>query len=80
MSREQNVAYPVCIAGKRKCPPEDCGGADGYRHLLAVIGNKKHKEYDEMIGWLCGDFDPEAFDPNKIVFDDPEMRWEMAFE
>jgi hypothetical protein len=26
--------YPVCIAGAGACPPEDCGGPEGYRRLL----------------------------------------------
>jgi hypothetical protein len=26
--------YPACIAGKRSCPPEDCGGPYGYAHFL----------------------------------------------
>ena len=24
--RDANASYPVCVAGQRKCPPEDCGG------------------------------------------------------
>jgi hypothetical protein len=57
------VRYPTCIAGKRACPPEDCGGVGGYQRLLEIIADPKHEEHDEMIEWLGGTFDPEAFDP-----------------
>ena len=30
-------SYPACVAGKRNCPPEDCGGPWGYAELLAAI-------------------------------------------
>ena len=33
---EPTIRYPVCVAGKRACPPEDCDGAPGYEALLAV--------------------------------------------
>jgi len=29
--------YPACGAGKRNCPPEDCGGVCGYQNLLAAL-------------------------------------------
>jgi len=52
----------ICLAGKRACPPEDCGGPPGFEHLLAVMANRKHAEYREMLEWLGERFDPTAFD------------------
>lgn len=58
--------YPVCSAGKRACPPEDCGGIRGYNSLLEIISDPKNKEYDSMMEWLGGVFDPDGFDVNQI--------------
>jgi len=66
--------YPKCIAGKRACPPEDCGGTDGYRNLIKILKNPENEEYEEMVEWTGGDYDPEEFDPQEIIFDDPEER------
>jgi hypothetical protein len=73
------MRYPVCIAGKRACPPEDCGGVFGYEDLLKVLSDPEHEEYEDRIEWLGGSFDPEAFDTADVVFDDPEERFEYAF-
>jgi Plasmid pRiA4b ORF-3-like protein len=54
--------YPVCVAGARACPPEDCGGVWGYADLLETIKNPDDPEHQEMLEWLGGEFDPEAFD------------------
>ena len=43
------------------CPPEDCGGVYGYRHLLEVLKNPQNEEYEEMKEWLGEDFDPKKF-------------------
>lgn len=36
---DPNGYYPECIAGARACPPEDCGGAPGYMHLLKTFAS-----------------------------------------
>jgi hypothetical protein len=63
---EKGKRYPVCLAGRRACPPEDCGGPPGYEHLLGVLRDPKHEEHEEMREWIGGDFDPEAFDLDAV--------------
>lgn len=70
--------YPRCVGGARACPPEDCGGVDGYANYLRAMANKKHPEHTEMLQWR-GPFDADAFDPRAVVFDDPRKRWKTAF-
>jgi hypothetical protein len=53
--------YPLCIAGERACPPEDCGGVGGYEELCQALANPKHPEHQAMKDW-AGEYDPEGFD------------------
>jgi hypothetical protein len=59
---EPGQQYPVCIAGKRACPPEDVGGVWGYEEFLQAIGDPDHPEHEEYLEWIGGEFDPEEFD------------------
>ena len=79
LPREKTINYPICIKGKRACPPEDCGGVWGYEELLEIIENPDHEEYEGMLEWLGGGFDPEEFDPNEVSFGDPDKRRKNAF-
>lgn len=79
LPRETGVKYPRCAAGKRACPPEDCGGPWGYMRLLEIISNPEDEEYEDMRDWLDEEFDPEYFDENDVVFLDPSKRWKGAF-
>ena len=54
--------YPVCVTGKRACPPEDCGGAWGYAELLSILNDPENPEYEEKMDWLEDNFDPNEFD------------------
>lgn len=56
-----SLRYPRCTGGRRAAPPEDCGGAPGYRQLLAVLADPSHEEYVELRAW-AGGFDAETFD------------------
>ena len=72
--------YPRCVAGAGACPPEDVGGTHGYADFLRAIGNARHPEHAAMLEWVGGSFDPHAFDPQSVAFDDPRERWKIAFE
>jgi hypothetical protein len=71
MAAEPGRAYPVCIEGERACPPEDVGGAAGYKDLLRILKDPDHERYGE-IREQVGAFDPERFDPENVVLSGPE--------
>jgi hypothetical protein len=79
-SAEPALTYPRCVSGARRCPPEDCGGVHGYAELLVAISDPKHPEHDSLLEWVGGHYDPDAFDPETVVFEDPRKRWKIAFE
>lgn len=61
---------PVCLAGERRCPPEDVGGPPGYQEFLEVIFEPGHEEFTHLRGWSGGTFHAEEFDVeavNKIL-------------
>ncbi len=72
--RVEDTEYPICLEGKRACPPEDCGGVPGYEDLLRTISDPDSEEYEDTMDWLGDDFDPEHFDPEDVYFDNPEER------
>ncbi len=76
---EAGVAYPRCISGAGKCPPEDCGGIGGFVEFLTAMSNKRHPEHKSYVEWIGGMYDPKEFDPQKVQFDDPKKRLKAAF-
>lgn len=72
--------YPRCVDGARACPPEDVGGVDGYEEFFQAMLDEKHPEHESWMKWRGAPFDPEAFDPSQVEFEDPEIRWQIAFK
>jgi hypothetical protein len=63
---ESGKSYPICLKGKRACPPEDCGGVWGYEETLEILKDPSHPEYEDTIDWMGEGFDSERFDPEPI--------------
>jgi Plasmid pRiA4b ORF-3-like protein len=59
---EEGVKYPICVAGQRAWPPEDCGGPWSYPDFVEAVSNPDHRRHEETLEWVGGEFDPEAFD------------------
>ena len=62
LPHEPRARYPVILAGKGACPPEDCGGIPGYYRLLEALAHPTDPERQELLEWVGGKFDPECFD------------------
>ncbi len=61
------VSYPLCVAGKRACPPEDCGGVWGYGDLLEALADPSHEDHADLTEWAPSGFDPEHFDVDETT-------------
>lgn len=55
-----------CLAGARRCPPEDCGGPYGFRELLDAVNDTSHPEHESLCEWLEDDFDPQDFSVDEV--------------
>jgi Plasmid pRiA4b ORF-3-like protein len=59
--RNPKLRYPICLAGRATCPPEDCGGPRGYQELLEALQDPAHEDHERLREWAAG-FDPGSFD------------------
>jgi Plasmid pRiA4b ORF-3-like protein len=67
--------YPILVAAKGACPPEDCGGPWGYSDLKQVLADPSDEQHQEMLDWLELDSN-SAFDPNAVTID--QLEYEVA--
>ena len=58
--------WPVLVAGRRACPPEDSGGIQEYQHLIEILADPNNMEYRAIRDWLGEDFAPDRFSKEEI--------------
>lgn len=63
--------YPVCVNGQFACPPDNCGGVDGYYNLLK---NTHDAQYQEPLTGAHLNFDPDKFSIEKINVELPKFK------
>ena len=68
LDADPNTNYPICVNGKKACPPEDSGGLWGYYGKLEILKDLQHPDHDDVLEWMGDDFDPDEFDPEKVTF------------
>lgn len=56
---DSELTHPVCLGGAIACPPEDCGGINGYYDMLDILANPKHPEHKCMKEWVGGEISEE---------------------
>jgi len=72
---DPDIHYPVLVASKGACPPEDCGGTWGYANLKQTLADPSHAEHQDMLESL-GINDASEFDPTAVPTED--IDYELA--
>jgi hypothetical protein len=62
----QEDFLPVCHAGARACPPEDCGGPHAYPGFIQAATDPTHPDHEFTQDWVGTSWNPDAFDPQAI--------------
>jgi hypothetical protein len=68
---------PLCLAGNRRCPPEDVGGPHGYQEFLDAIFDPAHEEFEHFRQWAGDPVHAEEFDLKAVNEILERMRWPM---
>jgi len=67
--KEVTFRLPRCVGGENACPPEDCGGFDGFEEVKKALAKRRGLQYTEMVNWLDGyypDYDPREFSKGSV--------------
>ena len=73
LDADPDTHYPVLVAAKGACPPEDCGGPWGYANLKEILADPNHDEHQDMLERLgldnASEFDPAAVTTEDIDYE-----------
>jgi len=58
---EYRKQYPICVDGAEPCPPEDCGGPDGYNDVRLALRNRSNPRHVEISAWAQSQLYRETF-------------------
>ena len=75
LDADPGTHYPVLVAAKGACPPEDCGGPWGYAELKEILADLGHEQHQEMLDWLSLE-NASEFDPADAAIE--EVEYELA--
>ena len=74
LAAELGKAYPRCIGGSGACPPEECGGPEGYMAGLdEAVSLNALEDLDTMVEVLRA----VVLERRPEVLDDDETRWRL---
>lgn len=74
LEAENSRRYPVCVDGQGACPPEDCGGPDGYQACREeALSFAAFEDVDTMARLLKA----IVVDGRHELLDDEDKRWEL---
>ncbi len=70
---EKERELPVCLKGKRACPPEDVGGMGGYYYFLEAIQDPEHPEHEILSEWIkAAEYFPGEEEDENVSEEAPE--------
>lgn len=55
-----------CFEGAMACPPEDCGGPEGYRQLQHILVKKRQSRADKLLLAELAGYDPGRFEVEAV--------------
>jgi hypothetical protein len=72
LEAKEGQRYPVCTGGQGACPPEECGGPQGYQaRREEALSYDALEDFDTMVSLL----DAIVLKGKQELLDDPETRW-----